>query len=618
MEYFPEFNTDFFTFQTPSPQSLNDIEGFDSICLVDPVELTELTRLCSEPNTCADGNETNFNDTDGISNSPEDNPIEDVPTSTTDMSPFEDDDRIVCDRSDQDYLQGSISEHVTLLLSFGFPYFRNCHMEGPPPLNDIKTLKDCGFQNTSFIEHQPVASCDDRKMPLQMMRWSTEENHKLVELVKDYGGDQEDVNWQQVTSDFNEATQSTRTVFQCFQRYQSRYSSHRVMHWSEEDNATVLNLIADMKISRKELLPWRVIRSYFPGRTLAAIYSHFNYHSPSTRKGDKFDKHDDWLILQAVRLGLDARQLEPCFGYMRPINQIRNRIKVLTSVSNCNRNQPTGRFPTSKSKSNQIATELLQLVQNSRDTVDDLEELSNKICEVQQRFTNCKRFGRPRKSKVAMEEELRYMMRPLTFINNKRTRQKSMPGDGREHCLILAALYRLLGCNFSSDLIPAQDRRQAEDLTRLGIESADHGAFTNLLDLIPAIPDDGSDARWLPHSFEQRRIRFLPPTLATFTGTRGLLLYTPALDMQARGEATCFNSAGQIQNSDEIHPAVDAEEHQRFGDADADELLLMRLLSLFYWPQKVIQQGPRILAAEHCVLQPDTVAPPSKKRVRRK
>ena len=49
------------------------------------------------------------------------------------------------------------------------------------------------------------------------------------------------------------------------------------------------------------------------------------------------------------------------------------------------------------------------------------------------------------------------MVRPLLIINTKRARMNSLAGDGREHGLILTALYRFFLVNFVGDLTAKDD-----------------------------------------------------------------------------------------------------------------------------------------------------------------
>ena len=550
----------------------------------------------------------------------------------------------------------NFSEHINLLSVFGFPYFRNSMGQGPPPVSHSVQMSQWGYRNVSYVRNTPFSSIEEDRIrvgvqeatngtsininwtavwssqsfqstrtPDELSRhwnhslqpdvtygsWTTEENRKLVQLVRCYEEQKKDVNWPQVTSDFNAATGGNRTVFQCFKRYRSRYSNHRIVHWSDEDNATFLNFIGERNLTKKELLPWRIIRSYFPGRSWSAIYSHFNYHfSPPQQRGVKFDRSDDRLLLHAITSGLQDKELEILFGYQRSITQIRNRIKTLRK----NVSSESTQAIVAKTKNDQMGLQLIELIKSVQGQ-DANQETIDSIYSAATRHSNRKRHGRPRKAKLTMEDELRPMVRPLTFITNKRPRKNCFPGDGREHGLILTCLYRFLNCRFDSTLVPAMEERTEERLLELGVEKADHGCFTNLLDLVEDLPPTQPNLDIPLRSFEERKSKFLPPTLTTFAGTRGLLLYTPALEMQAAGETTTFDESGRVA---EVSPCIETEEN--LGDADADELLLYRLMVLFYWPEKALQQELQVAdVPENSPTQEQDVAvePPPKKKTKR-
>ena len=540
------------------------------------------------------------------------------------------------------------------MATFGSPYFRISKGEGLPPTELSAQMEAWGYHNISFVKHQPFSTAEEDRIrkgvqvvgggidqeidwtliwqsqsfqstrtvddlkrhwdhflrpDVTRTRWTKEENRKLVQLVRSYGKCQ-GVQWLQVTSDFNSVMGSNRTVFDCFKRYQSRYSNHRIMHWNQEDNEKIPKLIADYHMTKKELFPWRFIRSFFPGRSLSAIYSHFNYHySPSQLKGVKFTKSEDRMLMQAMNLGLQDKQLEILFHFQRSSNQIRNRMKHLKTVSVAGAS-----LMVTKTKNDQVGLDLIKLIKNAEGQDADKESIEQ-MANLAKRHSNRKRYGRPRKSKLPMEEELRAMIRPLIFITNKRPRKNCFPGDAREHGLVLGGLYRFLKCNFDSDLVPAKDRRTPEVLLKIGFEKADHGTLTNLFDLIPLIPNEQQDLAYSSFSFEERKRRFLPPTLPTFAGTRGLLLYTPALEMQVAGEATIFDESGQVE---EAAPCI-PEGEVCLGDAHANELLLYRLMTLFYWTEKALQQDPRISSdATSVAVEPEVdVGPPPKKKSRR-
>ena len=193
------------------------------------------------------------------------------------------------------------------MATFGSPYFRISKGEGLPPTELSAQMEAWGYHNISFVKHQPFSTAEEDRIrkgvqvvgggidqeidwtliwqsqsfqststvddlkrhwdhflrpDVTRTRWTKEENRKLVQLVRSYGKCQ-GVQWLQVTSDFNSVMGSNCTVFDCFKRYQSRYSNHRIMHWNQEDNEKIPKLIADYHMTKKELFPWRFIRSFF-------------------------------------------------------------------------------------------------------------------------------------------------------------------------------------------------------------------------------------------------------------------------------------------------------------------------------------------------------------------
>lgn len=129
-------------------------------------------------------------------------------------------------------------------------------------------------------------------------------------------------------------------------------------------------------------------------------------------------------------------------------------------------------------------------------------------------------------------------------------------------------------------------------------------SFVNLLDHVSELPGRTGDTQYSTGALHRQsltiptraqwQLHSLPPTLTTLTGLRGLLLYRNALQLQARDEATRFD-----ENSTDATDAVDATDVpdptlndagnviiEPFGNSRADQLLLFRLLSLFYWPDR--------------------------------
>ena len=121
------------------------------------------------------------------------------------------------------------------------------------------------------------------------------------------------------------------------------------------------------------------------------------------------------------------------------------------------------------------------------------------------------------------------------------------------------------------------------ELEGLGIDKQDHMSFMHLLEHVGVSRQFATGALHrqsltIP-TRAQSLLHALPPTLTTLTGLRGLLLYRNALQMQARDEATRFDDSP-------TNSAGDGGGFAPFGNPMADHLLLFRLLSLFYWPDR--------------------------------
>ena len=243
--------------------------------------------------------------------------------------------------------------------------------------------------------------------------------------------------------------------------------------------------------------------------------------------------------------------------------------------------QPT-MCPRKRSVVLRLGTNIIELLKNIR-TVQQFDDPSNlkwtsQLLDLLDRVEQLqlpKKVGRPARTSFTVEEELRAVLRPLAVIKKSRARITTLPGDVREHGLVLAALCRLLNCRFNWDAI-----RTALDAESDLIQSQDRDTFRLLLQLTDEFPavDVAQEGHHLLH--------FLPPTLTTLAGYRGILLYTPTLQSQA-------------QDVDEALAEQDAAENEQ-----QEDLLLERMLMLFYWPARLVQPDLHRL---------QDLAPPTKK-----
>ena len=99
---------------------------------------------------------------------------------------------------------------------------------------------------------------------------------------------------------WNGWTGTRRGVFDCFQRYQSRYNPHkRKFGWTPKENAQLTQVMANYRVDSVELIDWASIRNHFPGRSKTQIFSHFKYHC-CVVNGKDFSRGEDELIRQSL------------------------------------------------------------------------------------------------------------------------------------------------------------------------------------------------------------------------------------------------------------------------------------------------------------------------------
>ena len=166
---------------------------------------------------------------------------------------------------------------------------------------------------------------------------------------------------------------------------------------------------------------------------------------------------------------------------------------------------------------------MVQLLKKMR-TVQHLDEPSNLqwtnqvLCFLDriEQLQLPKKVGRPSRTWFTIEEELRAVLRPLAAIKKSRARITTLPGDA----LVLAALCRLLNCRINCDAI-----RTTLDAGSDHIQSQDRDTFRPVLQLTDQFP--ATSVHMLQQ--EVKLVHFLPPTLTTLAGYRGIVLCTPHL-----------------------------------------------------------------------------------------
>lgn len=188
------------------------------------------------------------------------------------------------------------------------------------------------------------------------------------------------------------------------------------------------------------------------------------------------------------------------------------------------------------------------------------------------------------------------------------------PGDGREHGINFSCLYRLLRCDFENE--PDLDDLTEDEAEKLGIAYENYLPYIEMRNItkglpVPVIAERIGTTQWLP------------PSLGTLIGYRGLDLHRDYLKTSATSPFVQSGNTAAIEELDEDDPmegpsgqtesvpqASEVEEpdasenneqkeadsdedensspHRKsndiiFGDEDSDGLLLSRMMTLFYW-----------------------------------
>ena len=302
--------------------------------------------------------------------------------------------------------------------------------------------------------------------------------------------------------------------------------------------------------------------------------------------------------------------------------QIRNRNKILTEdVEKKKTKLDKQQKAFGRKVKNLFAEHGFKLEEGIDQSIEIPDEIVDKVQELMsedpklQIGMKIKAKGRPTRELEDSEvnRELKKLMSIALIIKNRRPRKDSYPGDGRKNGLIQFALYRLLAGGFDPNKLPDADA-PVEELMTAGIKKRDSETYRELKRLIDEFPVEQMQQEVRNYMSDPPPESFLPPTLHTLTGLRGLLLYnerilTPQTDAEmpeaeqvaeqpeegavAEEMEMVENSAEQVADQSEegavgrdvdLKKSVEEEAHLRF----------YRLLqSLFYYPMMLVQQQQR-------------------------
>ena len=325
------------------------------------------------------------------------------------------------------------------------------------------------------------------------------------------------------------------------------------------------------------------------------------------------------MIRTVMSLGFSSLQVAEFLD--RSKFQIRNRNKILTEDVDKKKTKLDKQQKVFGTKVKNIFAEhgfklegVDQSIEIPGELVDKVQELMSEDPNLENGTRKKKRGRPPRELEDSeVDRELKKLMSIAFIIKDRRPRKDSYPGDGRQNGLIQFALYRLLAADFDPNKLPDADA-PVEELMTAGIKKRDSETYRELKRLIDEFPVEQMQQEVRNYMSDPPPESFLPPTLHTLTGLRGLLLYnerilTPQTDAEmpeaeqvaeqpeegavAEEMEMVENSAEQVADQSEegavgrdvdLKKSVEEEAHLRF----------YRLLqSLFYYPMMLVQQQQR-------------------------
>ena len=277
--------------------------------------------------------------------------------------------------------------------------------------------------------------------------------------------------------------------------------------------------------------------------------------------------------------------------------QIRNRNKILTEdVEKKKTKLDKQQKAFGRKVKNLFAEHGFKLEEGIDQSIEIPDELVDKVQELMsedpklQIGMKIKAKGRPTRELEDSEvnRELKKLMSIALIIKNRRPRKDSYPGDGRKNGLIQFALYRLLAGGFDPNKLPDADA-PLEELMGAGIKSRDIATYRELKRMIDEFPAELMEQEANNYMSDPPPESFLPPTLHTLTGLRGLLLYNERI-LTPQTDAEVPETEQVEDQPEEGAVAEEMELEQTFGDAEADERFYRLLVSLFYYPMMLVQQ----------------------------
>ena len=392
-----------------------------------------------------------------------------------------------------------------------------------------------------------------------------------------------------------------------------RNENVRLYGWTPEDNQHVHDVLRDvlgdkyfLYLGNQTLSPcegddkinWEHIKDvynkrYNQNRTRIQIYSHFRYNFKDI-KTPSYLKAEEQVLLALDEIGVPVSMMPPFLKNPRCAELLANKLLRMK------RDKKDVALPGSKEaafrkriQDTVIKNKGLEALQSNKfpsKIISSVRYLVTTNPHLKKKYNAMKPAGRPTKKTkmVPVTQQLKTLFKPFIYINNRRKRKTSYPGDGRRYGMNLFALNRLLGSPYDLKKMPSA----LDDAIKLGVDKSDQMQYAVLRDLMlthagklsEAPVANWSDVHVEPeasskdglnyhtHSDGPPAVSILPPTLCTLTGLRGLLCYRETL------------AATIDEDGDE-----DLKSQEPIGDKESDEKLERFMTSMFLKPWRLCE-----------------------------
>lgn len=125
---------------------------------------------------------------------------------------------------------------------------------------------------------------------INKQEWSEAEVSRLLDIAAQHGH----LHWQKIAEELG----TSRSAFQCLQKYQEHNPALKRRQWTEEEDQMLMQLVQEMRVGRH--VPYRRIAYYMEGRdSMQLIYRWTKRLDPCLKKGF-WTPEEDIKLLQAV------------------------------------------------------------------------------------------------------------------------------------------------------------------------------------------------------------------------------------------------------------------------------------------------------------------------------